>query len=93
MEIKHRENDSRGIFFIENEKGVFAELTYTKGANGVLTIDHTEVHPSRENEGIATKLVKKTVEYAREKDYKINPLCPFAEVQFERNPSYEDVRA
>ncbi|MBZ9728439.1 N-acetyltransferase [Salegentibacter sp. JZCK2] len=91
MDIKHRENDSRGMFFAEDEKGIYAELTYTKKQD-VLTIDHTEVRPELEGQGIATKLLAHSVEFARENNYKIDPLCPFAEVQFDRNESYKDVR-
>ncbi|APS40656.1 MULTISPECIES: GNAT family N-acetyltransferase [Salegentibacter] len=93
MDIKHRENDSRGMFFVEDEKGIYAELTYTKKPGDVLTIDHTEVRPELEGQGIATKLLAHSVDFAREHNYKIDPLCPFAEVQFDRNESYKDVRA
>ena len=93
MEIKHKENNSRGMFYIENEKGLIAELTYHKKDNNILTIDHTEVKREMENQGIASRLVEKSVEYARENQLKIDPLCPFAEVQFDRNESYSDVRA
>ncbi|MBT8295228.1 MAG: N-acetyltransferase [Gramella sp.] len=93
MEIKHKENESRGMFYIENDKGLIGELTYHKSGNNVLTIDHTEVKREMENQGIASSLVKKSVEYARENQLKIDPLCPFAEVQFDRNKSYSDVRA
>lgn len=93
MEIKHKENESRGMFYIENDKGLIGELTYHKSDNNVLTIDHTEVKRELENQGIASSLVKKSVEYARENQFKIDPLCPFAEVQFDRNQSYSDVRA
>ncbi len=92
MDIKHRENESRGMFFVEDEKGIYAELTYTKKEN-ILTIDHTEVRPELEGQGIATKLLAHSVDFARENNYKINPLCPFAEVQFDRNESFQDVRA
>jgi predicted GNAT family acetyltransferase len=92
MDIKHRENDSRGMFFVEDEKGIYAELTYTKKQD-ILTIDHTEVRPELEGQGIATKLLAHSVDFARENNYKIDPLCPFAEVQFDRNESFKDVRA
>ena len=93
MEIKHKENDQRGLFYIEDEKGVIGELTYRRDADDVLTIDHTEVKKEMENQGIGSKLVKKSVEYARENNLKIEPLCPFAEVQFEMHKGYSDVRA
>ncbi|WP_373056580.1 GNAT family N-acetyltransferase [Zunongwangia sp. H14] len=93
MEIKHKESDSRGMFYIEGEKGIIAELTYQKQENNIIVIDHTKVDRRKEGQGLATSLVKKAVEFAREKNLKIDPLCPFAEVQFERYNSYSDVRA
>ncbi len=93
MEIKHKENHGRGMFYIEDEKGLIAELTYHKDDSDVMTIDHTEVKRKVENRGIGSKLVKESVHYARENNLKIEPLCPFAEVQFERNQAYNDVRA
>jgi len=46
-----------------------------------------------ENQGIGSSLIKESVEFARKNNLKIAPLCPFAEVQFDINKSYEDVRA
>lgn len=93
MEIKHRENNRRGMFYIENEDGLIAELTYYKRDDKVITIDHTEVKRELENQGIGSSLIQKSVEFARENNLKIDPLCPFAEVQFDRNKQYSDVRA
>lgn len=93
MDIKHKETDNRGMFYLENEKGIFAELTYVRKINDILTIDHTEVDEELEGKGFAGKLLKRAVEFAREENLKIDPLCPYAEVQFQRNESYQDVKA
>jgi uncharacterized protein len=91
--IKHKENDRRGMFYMEDESGITSELTYTKQDNGVLVIDHTETRTELEGQGLASKLLERSVKYARENNYKIDPLCPFAEVQFERFKEYNDVLA
>ncbi|WP_405199544.1 GNAT family N-acetyltransferase [Christiangramia sp. LLG6405-1] len=91
MEIKHKESDSRGMFYIEKENSLVAELTYHKKGN-VITIDHTEVKREMENQGIGSTLLKESVEFARKNNLKIDPLCPFAEVKFDENPEYSDVR-
>ncbi|PZD79683.1 GNAT family N-acetyltransferase [Mesonia sp. K7] len=90
--IKHKENQTNGIFFLENEKGIVSELTYQKEEN-VLVIDHTKTQKPYEGQGYASVLLEHTVNYAREKGLKINPLCPFAEVKFDENESYQDIRA
>jgi predicted GNAT family acetyltransferase len=40
---------------------------------------------------LGKKLVEKAVETAREKNWKIIPLCPFAKKTFDRNPQFNDV--
>ncbi|WBL21512.1 MULTISPECIES: GNAT family N-acetyltransferase [unclassified Zunongwangia] len=91
--IKHKDNDRMGMFYLEGEKGIIAELTYTKKNEHVITVDHTEVKRQFEGQGIATRLVKEAVKFARDNNLKIDPLCPFTEVMFDRNPEYSDVRA
>lgn len=90
-EIKHKESDRRGMFYMEDHEGITSELTYSNEA-GILVIDHTETRPELEGQGLASKLVRKCVEFARENNFKIDPLCPFAEVQFDQNKEYQDLR-
>ncbi len=89
--IKHKESESRGIFYINDNDKKVAELTYSL-EDDVMTIDHTEVHPSKEGKGLGTKMVKHSVEFARENNRKINPLCPFAEVLFDKHDDWNDLR-
>lgn len=91
-DIHHKENGSRGVFFMRGDKGVSSELTYSLKEN-VMVIDHTETKREFEGQGLASQLLDKAVDYARNKDYKIDPLCPFAEVKFDENSKYSDVRA
>ncbi len=91
-EIKHKESDRRGMFYMENENGIISELTYTHENNGILIIDHTQTKPELEGRGLAAQLVKSIVEYARKNNFKIDPLCPYAEIQFDQNKDYGDVR-
>lgn len=60
--------------------------------DGRLTVFHTEVYPEFEGRGFAKLLLEKLVSYAKEKDLKIVPLCPYVNLQFRRHPAqYEDV--
>jgi predicted GNAT family acetyltransferase len=90
-EIKHKENDTRGIFYMKKDDKTFAELTYNL-ENDVMTIDHTEVRPDLEGNGYATQLTEEIVAFAKAKHRKINPLCPFAEVLFDRREEWNDLR-
>jgi predicted GNAT family acetyltransferase len=59
---------------------------------GRLAVFHTEVDPEFEGRGFAKLLLAELVSYAREKDLKIIPLCPYVNAQFRRHPAeYENV--
>jgi uncharacterized protein len=58
-EIKHKESDRRGMFYMEDEKGIISELTYSIQDNGIMVIDHTETRQELEGRGLASRLVRK----------------------------------
>ncbi len=91
--IQQKETDGKGMFFIEKDGDMVAELTYTLKDNNVMTLDHTETESKYEGEGLASALVEHSVNYAREKEMKIDPLCRYAAKQFERNEKYREVQA
>lgn len=81
------------MFYIEKDGDIIAELTYTIKDNNVMTLDHTETDPKETGNGLASDLVKHSVEYAKEHDLKIDPLCEYAARQFERHEEYQKVQA
>jgi len=86
----HKDRGAQGIFFMKDNLNIISELTYIK-KHDVITINRTKTKKPLEGKGLASQLVSRIVEYARDNEFKINPLCPFSEVQFERNPDYRDV--
>jgi uncharacterized protein len=54
---------------------------------------HTEVPPAFANRGIASALVRRVLQDAREADLKITPRCPFFIAHFERHPEDRDLVA
>lgn len=56
------------------------------GSNIVYT--HTEVPEAFEGQGVGNKLAKFVLDYAVEKGYKIQPLCPFIAAYVRRHPEY-----
>lgn len=92
-EIKHKENTTNGIFYIEKDHKIVAEMEYVYSGSYEITINHTEVKQALKGQGIGVLLLDKTVAFARKNNLKIIPLCPFVEVQFERDAKYNDVRA
>ncbi|TXK76158.1 GNAT family N-acetyltransferase [Mesonia sp. K4-1] len=91
--IKHKENQTNGMFYLEDNNGILSELTYIKKDNNILVIDHTETKKGEEGKGLASKLLDHTVNYAKENNFKIDPLCPFAEVKFDENEEYQKLKA
>lgn len=85
-------NDSAGRYWIELGKGFEAEMNYV-WRNGVMVINHTGVPRQFEGKGIALKLVKRAIEDARQDGFRINPLCPYVDVQFRRHTDWADLRA
>lgn len=76
---------------MEDETGITSELSYSIPEKGVLNLVHTETRIEFKGKGLASKLVKTSVEYARENNFKIVPGCSFAIHQFESNKDYKDV--
>jgi predicted GNAT family acetyltransferase len=68
-----------------------AEMTFVFAGEGQFIIDHTEVDSSLKGQGIGNRLLEKAVEFARETNAKIIPLCPFAASVFRKNPDISDV--
>lgn len=93
MEITHKSDDVRGAFTASENGKQAGVMSYTWVGTGKFIIDHTEVKPGFEGQGIGKNLVMAAVDYAREHNLKIIPLCPFARLVFERTSDIRDVLA
>jgi hypothetical protein len=91
MEVKHQVVGNKGAFFVEEEGEWLAEMTYSLAGSTRIIIDHTEVSDKLRGKGAGKQLVEAAVAYAREKNIKILPLCPFAHSVFEKTPAFKDV--
>ncbi|MGO1597170.1 MAG: GNAT family N-acetyltransferase [Sphingobacterium sp.] len=91
MIIKQEVNGSKGAFIAQEDGKKVGEMTYSQAGAGKFIIDHTEVDPEEKGKGIGHLLLFKVVEYARENQLKIIPLCPFAKASFERDINIRDV--
>ncbi|HOX82829.1 MAG TPA: GNAT family N-acetyltransferase [Chryseolinea sp.] len=91
MDIKLEEIGNKGSFFIGENKKRLAEMTFSKAGETRIIIDHTEVSDLLRGKGAGKQLVHAAVEYAREKNIKILPLCPFAKSVFDKVKEFQDV--
>ena len=90
-DIQHEEHGHRGSFFMTRGDKRVARLTYSRGNERLVIIDHTEVDPSLEGRGIARGLLDAAVAWARETGTKFMVTCPYASSQFAKDPSIGDV--
>lgn len=92
MEVQHKEGPDRGKFFIERDGERLAALVYYKDGD-TITIEHTEVDKAFRGQNLGYELVHRTAEYAREKGWKVSPVCPFAKAMFQKHPEWQDLLA
>lgn len=90
--IEHERSGHRGAFFLMQDGKRLAEMTYTVAGSRVI-IDHTTVDDSLRGTGTGAKLVRAAVEWARNENAKLMPLCPYARSVFDKTPEYADVLA
>lgn len=92
MEILQEDNGKKGRFYIEMNGNVVAEMSYNYAGEDKIIIDHTEVDETLKGQGIGYKLVEASVNFLREKNLKVIPLCPFANAVFKKKAnSYSDL--
>lgn len=94
MELKFEldSDQANGRFYLETagERKAVLEVLITE--TGRLVIKHTEVHRDLEGQGVGRALLDATVNYAREKNFKILPICPYAKAVMNRHPEkYREV--
>jgi uncharacterized protein len=59
--------------------------------NHLIVFTHTEVPSEFEGMGIAGKMAKTALDYAREAGIQVQPLCPFIAAYIRRHPEYQDL--
>jgi uncharacterized protein len=91
MDIQQKNDSKKGMFYIEQNGSIVAEMTYVWAGTERIIIDHTEVNETLKGTGVGKQMVQKAVDFAREKGIKIIPLCPFAKSVFDRVPEFRDV--
>lgn len=78
-------------FEYEKDGEKLAEITWNQ-RDGIMDMTHTFVSPELRGQGVAKKLLDRAAEYAREKQYKMNPICSYVVAEF-HSGAYDDVKA
>lgn len=91
--VKIEDNGKKGRFVLYEEDKEAGEMTFTWAGESKIIIDHTGIKEEYGGKGYGKILLAKAVEFAREKNIKILPLCPFAKAMIDRDSSIQDILA
>lgn len=84
-----KEKVTLGRFEIERD-GEVAYLEYSMTGN-VLTLIHTEVPAKLRGKGLASSLTETALQFAREKNLKVDIICPVVKEYIAKHPEYADL--
>ena len=87
VEVKHDETAHR---FEAEVHGLKAILVY-KIVPGRMLIQHTEVPPILEGRGLAARITRVALEYARSKGLEVVPACSYTASYMAKHPEYSDL--
>jgi len=85
--VIHNEAEDRFETWID---GQLSKLDYIQDGNTIV-MTHVGVHPEQRGQGVAGKLTEVALQYAKEKSFRVIPMCPYIITYIRRNPQYEDL--
>jgi len=72
--------------------GELCVLDYRR-ASDTLVIYHTEVPPPFQGRGLAARMTRAALDFARSQNLKVEPRCPYTAVFMQKHPEYSDLLA
>ncbi len=85
--VTHNEEAHRFELYIN---GLRALLTYRLSPDRMVLL-HTEVPQPLEGQGLAAKLTRFALDFAREKHLRVVPLCPYTSSFLRKHKEYQDL--
>jgi predicted GNAT family acetyltransferase len=74
----------------DNEEEALAKIELEHNENEII-IQHTFVSEQLRGQNVARQLLKAVVDFARERNKTITPVCSFAKSELDKNKDYSDV--
>lgn len=68
-----------------------AEITFTHRGTNLISADHTGAPEALKGTGVAAAMVDYLVADARERGFKIIPICPYVRARYAKHPEWRDV--
>ena len=84
LEIIHNEAENRFETWIDDQ---LSKLDYLRDGNTIV-MTHVGVYPGHRGQGVAGKLTRVALDYARENSLRVVPMCPYIAAYIHRNPRY-----
>jgi predicted GNAT family acetyltransferase len=84
------ENNVAAQRFEATVDGRCALLTYRRFPHHI-NLDHTEVPEPLQRHGLAAKLARTALEFARANHLRVVPLCPYVSRYLAKHPEYQDM--
>ena len=84
LNVVHNEAETQFETWID---GRLSKLDYMQDGN-TMVITHVGVHPEHRGQGVAGKITEVALEYAKQKSYRVIPMCPYVATYIRRNPQY-----
>ena len=85
-------NEQKKRFELEAE-GHTAFIEYIVNNEDIMFLTHTEVPKALEGKGVGKSIVEKTLNYIKENNYTLAPLCPFVAAYLKRHPEWKSLLA
>jgi hypothetical protein len=85
--VTHNSEEQR---FEMNVKGELAVITYRRSP-GVISLDHTGVPVPIEGHGVAAKLTRAALDFARAESLRVVPACSFVAAFVQKHSEYQDL--
>ena len=84
LNVVHNEVEDQFETWID---GQLSKLDYMQDGN-TMVITHVGVHPEHRGQGVAGKITEFALEYAKQKSYRVIPMCHYVATYIRRNPKY-----
>ncbi|MEM8964969.1 MAG: GNAT family N-acetyltransferase [Bacteroidota bacterium] len=85
--VVHQPEKKRFAIPLNDETAVLEYIPAKK----FIVFTHTEVPVSHEGKGLASRLAKTGLEYAKETNQPVMPLCPYVAMYIRRHPEYKSL--
>ena len=90
MELQVTDNPKQEQYEIRAD-GELAGFIQYHLRDGVIAFLHTETDPGFRGHGVAARLVRSSLEAARERHLAVLPYCPFVQRWMTEHPEYADL--